>query len=198
MVMSRRHMTRGITLVELLIAATVVGVIMMGVVSADYALRKQTQGSFTSAQSGLNAQVIVTHIINNAFLATGSNADQGIRIPATAAAADKSSFCIRTDDPAAPATPWVCYSILGATEHVYTCAKAAPTRCAAADTDLGQVSGPTDVTQAGAGVYTQFILDGAVGSQQLLFTVKVTVPDTSAPGGTRSVTASVSPPRHII
>jgi|GEM_PF-4341903 len=177
---------RGVTFTELIIATAVVGIIMIGVVSSDYAIRKQSDSAFNSNLSGLNAQGMLTHVLNSAQLATGMNIDKGILIGA-AGVGDAGSFCVRTVF--SPAN-WVCYT--SSAGRLYTCTKAAivaGVQCSAATTNLGAINGTVTPT---------FTLSNTAGSQQLIFTVTLTVNDSSVAGGTRSVTGSITPKLHVI
>ena len=181
--------TRALTLTELLIATAVVGIIMMGVMSADYAIRKQSVTASSSASANLYAQSIVTNIINNAYKATGSITDKGILIDTSLGGPDTvaaGSFCARTDT----VPDWVCYTVIPALNgNLYTCPKSpTPGACALSDKNLGKIISVTP----------QFTLVGAVGSQQLTFTVTLTVEDQSLPSHQRSLTTSISPPGHRI
>lgn len=169
----------GLTLMELLISIIIVGVIMMGVVSSDYAIRKHSDSATNSASASINLQGYVAHILNNASLAIGNAADKGILIGAEIA--DVNSFCIRI----ASTPTWRCYTGLGA-GSLYTCTKAAAGTCTAVDTgytSLGTVSS----------VVPTFTLNSAVGTSQVVFGVTVTVADTSTSTGTRSLSGSLSP-----
>ena len=133
---------RALTLTELLIATTIVGIIMMGVVSSDYAVRKSFQSQSADALLSLHTRVIVNDIIKNAALASGYKNDLGIRT------LDANNFCIRQDPKNLPTPmdysddPWVCYTTVP-NSALYTCAKPAgavpPAACATSDQKLGAV-----------------------------------------------------------
>ena len=87
---------RGITLTELLIATIVVGIIMLGVASSDFAVRKNTKNQSAGALLTLNTRSIIEHISKNASMATGMKNDQGF-YNVTGAAVAAGNFCIRQD-----------------------------------------------------------------------------------------------------
>ena len=174
---------RAITLTELLISTTVVGIIMLGVISSDYAIRKQSDNASAGALAALNGQGMLKHIIDNAGKAVGDKSLPGINYPN-----DKAWFCIRQDINKTPIDfaddAWICYTVV--TGNLYNCAKqppaASPSACADTDTLLGQVQG----------------IDPSFSLNNNIFSVTVTIADPTAPGGQRSWSASVSPSGHTI
>ena len=184
----------GLTLMELIVSTAVVGIIMMGVVSTDSAIRRQTNTSFQNAQASLNPQGILAHIMNSAFNATGTPADPGIYIGTGGLAAN--TMCFRT---AKAPDNWVCYTNLGT--NLYTCTGGAQGDCTAANQDLGALfnTGATGAAwgTANSSLTANFVMDNTVGSQQILFTVSINVPDPSnRVTGMKTATASVSPPTY--
>jgi Tfp pilus assembly major pilin PilA len=207
--MNKHRCKHGITLTELVVATFVIAIIMIAVVSADYAIRKRNVSAFQNTSSGLVGQILLHHIMTSAFQAVGSTvnpADSGILI-GTAGTGDAGTFCIRTVK--SPDT-WICYSMINANPAtLYTCSRAAAGQCVGTDTGysaLGKVdvSVSADVTNANAGVYTLFTANSTLGSQQMVFTVTVRAlsPDTTAANvanaTSKPLTASISPPMHRI
>ena len=103
----------GITLTELIVASAVIGIIMVGVVSVDYAIKKSKQS--ISAQTILTMQTggVMLDISKNIALATGDRNDIGV--------VDNPNVCARQDQNALQ-TPddytddtWVCYDLSGTT-----------------------------------------------------------------------------------
>ena len=193
-----------LTLTELLMTTAIVGIIMLGVVSVDYALRKQNRSSYGSLLSLLGAQSIAQRVITEATKAVGTSADPGIVVgsqtggPGPVRITDVNTFCIRRDMKNTP-TSWVCYwrsttladTVTGMV-NFYTCTKSLPAGsvigqgCSSADTNLGPV---VKVVAS----FDKFVSTTTPGLQKLLFTVTVTVTDRSSKESIRSVTASVSP-----
>ncbi|MFA5088322.1 MAG: hypothetical protein WC552_04740 [Candidatus Omnitrophota bacterium] len=69
-----------ITLTELIVATTIMGIILLGIVSLDVAVRQTQQVSEKSAKVVMDVSAAITHILNNATLAVGYQADQGIQV----------------------------------------------------------------------------------------------------------------------
>ncbi len=166
---------------ELIITTTVVAIVMLGVMSADYAIRSSADSSAKSTKAVLEGEALNAHIIQNAIKMTGTRSDPGFvfGLPGN-------SFCLRTD----MAPSWVCYTTTAAV--LYTCIKAdnvPSTACSAADTgyaSLGQVFNDTAVVPS-------FDPDDP---DQAYFSIQVDVSDRSKAAGYRRVTASISPPAY--
>ena len=174
---------QGITLVELLIATVIVGIIMLGVVSSDYAIRKQANYAAISAIASINAQSIINHILYNASLAIGSSTDKGILIGAEIGpGVQASSFCSRKV--IGPPESWVCYTVLA--PSLYTCVKPSKGECSVSDTNLGGIASMSPI----------FTLNNAQGSQMIRFLITVTVLDASSATGFRSIYAGITPWQH--
>lgn len=200
--------TRAVTLTELVISTAVVGIIMLGVVSSDYAIRQKSDAAFSSASSTLGVQAMINHIIRNAAQAIGDGTGAGkgildgaINQQPDAQVGDPNTFCIRQDlnvdgSDHNPLTPgnytddrWVCYTVQS--NSLFTCNRAAVGKCILAD------NGYNNLGQASAvGRLFDVQDDNGPTPQTMLFTVTVTVPDPS--GNPKSLTSSVSPAGHRI
>ena len=163
---------------ELLIATMVVGIIMLGVASSDFAVRKMAQGQGLRTVLDLNTRVLIEHTAKNVSMATGdknnigfSSSAGGTDLNVTAGAVPANNyFCIREDMDNAgnpnplPGTPtdysddhWRCYSDVG--NVLYTCLKNAPADCTAADTSLGSIYNFTAVFSVATGTLSISILN---------------------------------------
>ncbi len=191
--MITQHLTqkKAITLSELMIAMVIVGIIMLGVVSADYAIQKFYTNSSKGAVSGFNAIAMMDNITAVALTATGTMADPGIQVDSTILdnsgggtgyTIGNNTFCIRSQ-----VNPWQCYTTIaanGTTTYLYNCTKANPANCADTDTKIAQITSMT----------AKFVLVPTQGTQSLLFTFTLTVPDTDTT--TKTYSTSVTPPNH--
>lgn len=182
---------RGVTLTELIIAMSIVGVIMLGVISVDLAMRKQADNSQTGTYAMLYAQSVLQPILSTAFRAVGAGDDIGFWPNPWTNPFSGRSFCVRTS-----MTPvnWVCYTMtpnMSTSGDIYTCNRSTPNNCVSADNGY---------TQMGTVRSVQPVLNfsGGFGSSQRLFTATVSVDDPSTAVGYRSVTSSVSPPGHSL
>jgi len=89
----------GLTLVELLIATVMMGIVMLGVVAIDYTIRRTQKVSSESSEVEARATAAMVHILRNGLLATGYKGNEGIR-PVnidTSALGENDSICIRQD-----------------------------------------------------------------------------------------------------
>ncbi len=187
------HNAKGITLSELLISAVIVGIVMLGVVSADFAIQKFYRDSSSGAVSGFNAIAMLNNISNTAYRATGSFtnssgiSDPGILVDTSIATANGASgvgaktFCIRTTDN----PPWQCY-YRDDDGYLYYCSKNSATICTLSDTKV-RLERLTSMSAS-------FVSNTNVGSQSCIFTISLTVPDTDST--TKTYTAKISPPNH--
>ncbi len=160
---------KGVTLTELLISTMLIGMVMMGVVSVDYAT-KQSQIR-TTRKSLIAAQVggMMADITKNLTLATGnaSNPSTTTGVRANTMSGDwgtSTDLCIRRDVNMAGAelnTPtnlgddsWVCYTIGngGNANRLFTCIKNSPSACNPSDTYIGKIISLT-TTRIGTGTY---------------------------------------------
>jgi type II secretory pathway pseudopilin PulG len=189
---SKLMQTKAITLTELIIAMSIVGVIMLGVVSSDYAVHKQSSKATSSAQASLSAQGILQKIITNAINAQGSGSvsDKGIcgnSVPGVCTDLPQSSpgvndFCIRT---VRSPESWACYTPVASS--LYYCQRSTFGSCVNTDTgyiNLGTISSVSAI----------FTTNNASGTAQIVFSVAVTVPDSL--GTAKTMSASITPPTY--
>lgn len=199
----------GLTILELILATAVVGIVMLGVVSSDYAIRRQNDTLMQSSQAAIFAQSMLTPIMNSAFQAKGSNAlDRGVAIGAASGMgiADN-TFCLRVQHvPADPADKWDCYSNV-AGGSLYQCkGVAVPANCGAGNTKLGDLfndaNSETNISGAppagkNRSLTVSFIVDNTPGAQQIAFTASVVVRDNSVPvTNKKTVVGTVNPPQY--
>ena len=194
----KNNNAQGITLTELIIAMVIVGIIMMGIVSADFAIQKFYKDSSTGAVAGFNTIAMINNISTAAFSAEGSftnPTDKGILIDTTITNGTDdlgaNTFCIKTNR---TGVPWECYSaILDASVtpvlNLYSCTRNSPvnnaTICLNTENKLAPI---TSISSA------QFSLVTTAGIQRCLFTFQLQVPDTSST--TKIYSASITPPKH--
>ena len=193
--MSNTHLTntRGLTLTELLVTSMIVGMIMLGVVTADLAVRQAEQGSSRGALTSMRLSSMMTHITRNAYLAVGNSTNLGIIISAvqgvdliTDPSNNVNYICIRQDISNSPDDfsndQWVCYTRItnAGVTNLYTCTKpppAVPSNCTNADTNLGQITSDSfgnSITSAAALIdplRPKFVIDDTVGSQSMYFEI---------------------------
>ena len=104
---------KGLTLTELLIATGMIGVVMLGMVSVDYATRKSQITSSRSTHLAMRLGAMMIHITRNCSLAIGDNANSGIRILDTGPV-DSRYLCVRQDLAGSPDNygddTWMCYT----------------------------------------------------------------------------------------
>ncbi len=141
---------------------------MVGVVSTDYAVRRNFQNQSATALLTINTRLIVSHIIKNAGLATGYRTDRGIRLSGDGqlpGPLPANTMCFRQDPIAAP-TPtnyaddgWVCYTQLG--NDLRTCAKAPgpPGGCIAGDALLGTITTVTPTYDIATNTFTVTVVN---------------------------------------
>lgn len=182
---------RGITLPELLIATVIIGIIMLGVVSADYAIQKFYTDSSKGAVSGFNTIALINHITAVAREAQGSftnPADKGILIDTSITGGldtvAVNTLCIRFTETGP--NNWQCYSRLTAGDgfnYLYTC-KNNGSICATTDEQLARVNT----------IEASFASNTNTNTQSCLFTLRLQVPDTDST--TKTYLTSITPANH--
>ena len=70
----------GLTLTELLVTTTIIGIMMLGVVAADHSLSRGEQGASRGAVVTMRVNAMMTNITKNAALAVGTDSQRGICI----------------------------------------------------------------------------------------------------------------------
>lgn len=69
---------RGITLTELLVAGILIGIVMLGVISVSFAIKKMQETTNKAALLAMRATGVVTHMTKNVAMAVGYQDDPGI------------------------------------------------------------------------------------------------------------------------
>jgi prepilin-type N-terminal cleavage/methylation domain-containing protein len=122
----------GMTLMELLVATTLVGIVMIGTMSVDFAVHSMRKSTADSSGVALQTSATMLDISNTMAKAVGDGQDLGIRLDnpfATAANPSRVWFCARQDKDNDPNDynddEWVCYWKPAATTNVniYKCTK---------------------------------------------------------------------------
>jgi Tfp pilus assembly protein PilV len=141
--------TKGLSLVELLIATSIVGMIMLGMVSIDYALRANERQQTRTALIALKTSTELADITNTASQATGDIATRCIQRASNMSANNNNYICIYRDATPTP-TPadtsddtWTCYTRRGTNLHKCTFAvnvQPTPNNCANGDPVIGTVT----------------------------------------------------------
>ena len=144
------HHTPAMTLTELIVASVIIGIVMVGIVSIDFALRRSHLGTSRNSLLSMQTSHMLLEISKDAQLATGDQTNPGIDIQPPLGPPPY-TLCIRRENPAAPPlTPadysddqWVCYSHDTVTNRLYKCIDPNnPVVCTGGpgDTDLGTIS----------------------------------------------------------
>ena len=76
--MISRHNKTGLTLTELVVASVLIGIVMLGIASFDYAIKNIQDSTNRSAVLGMQAQPAMYEIVKAARTSTGYNGDSGI------------------------------------------------------------------------------------------------------------------------
>ena len=126
------HCQKGLTLTELLVSTALIGIVMMGIISIDYATRKAQDASFDKRQVVVLAtSAILEQILNDAAKITGDVAMPGVLFRI----GPRQTTCFRQDLNPNPdlITPidftddtWVCYDQQGGNPAVHRCTAAPP------------------------------------------------------------------------
>ena len=135
------------TLTELLVSTALIGIVMLGVVSVEYASKRAQEN--ISRKSIVTARVssMILHIVKNAALTGGDVTNVGIQ---TGGTGNSSYSCFRQDIPQTPGDysddTWVCYT-LRTTNVLYTCNnQPSPTFCADANPTIRTLGSATAFT----------------------------------------------------
>lgn len=101
----------GMTLTELLVASTMIGILMVGTVSFSFAINRLQKSTSRSTKLAMKMKVAMAEISQDAMLAVGNAADRGVY--AWTNNKDANSICFRQDIPDTPWNytddVWVCY-----------------------------------------------------------------------------------------
>ena len=168
-----------ITLAELITSTLILGIIMLGVASVDYALRQTHKGTSQNALIAMRTSAILLHITKNAELATGDRNNPGIVVqnpdPATT-----TNIWIRKEnssspDPSSYATDiWVSYTYDTASHNLRSCTVPDNlTACTAAAETLGTIADLKAIVKT----------DDAVGAGHQNYHLEITITNRSDPVG---------------
>ena len=186
-----RHLysKKAFTLMEIIIASTIVAVIILGVVTSSISLQRASKNSSNSYFAAQSTQTLLNYFLEDAYKAVGTISSKGILI-GTAETGDANTTCFYQQNvgvplaefrsnglpvttPAATAPQWVCYTypLVGeSTGNVYSCTKnvtsAAPGSCLT-ETNKKLVGRAKDVTPLFEVVPDQ------LGGQKVLFHVQI-------------------------
>lgn len=128
----------GITLAELLITSVMVGMVMVGVLSVEYALRNMQKSSINNSQISMDASSVMLSITRDAMLMVGDASNPGYRHDLS----ETTWICFRQDDDGTPSNygddAWACYSRDG-NNMLSRCVQASPQACLSGE-DMLQLS----------------------------------------------------------
>lgn len=150
--MKKYYSIRGLTLVELLVTTSIVGIIALGMVSIDYALRTNEEQQSRSALVSLRTSATLTDIASNARQAVGDVATQCIQLAASMATDLTNYICVYRDIDYVTSVRnetafdtaddiWICYTRRGTDLHKCRMIAAnGPNACTAGDPIIGTVT----------------------------------------------------------
>ncbi len=135
-------------MVELVVATVMISVIMLGTISATYALKNFGNSTSSDAFLAMETAAMVLQIEQTALKAIGDITDPGLVITDNFATTQGKSLCIRTEivDPPTPGNytddQWVCYWQSNAQPEIYRCLRTAAQGSGlctgtASDTEIG-------------------------------------------------------------
>ena len=130
---------KGMTLTELMVSTMLVGIVMLGAISANYAILKSRREATDSASLAMQTSAIILNITRNASNAVGDANNPGMVMVTIG-----SDFCFRQDIPVTPGDyaddTWKCYTRIS--EKIYMCERTSAEGsglCIATDHVLGTV-----------------------------------------------------------
>ncbi len=143
--------SRGMTLTELMVSVILVGLIMLGIASVDFATKQSQQTTTRSGLVAMQTGAMMLDIVKNVSMATGTFSNPGIRssqVPTSHPCyAPLLDLCVRRDINSSGVnnnTPtdfsddnWVCYRRVAINNSLYTCIRAGFGECLATDRYLG-------------------------------------------------------------
>jgi type II secretory pathway pseudopilin PulG len=118
--------TSAMTLVELLVATALVGIVMLGTVSVDFAIHNIKKNNTDSATLAMQTSAAMIEMTSHIQKAVGDAQDLGIQIDT---GTPKTWFCVREDTDNNPddytGDTWTCYykPTGAANPNIYTCVK---------------------------------------------------------------------------
>lgn len=191
----------GLTLTELIISTAIVGIVMLGVVGSDYAVRYTEKTGRDVALTEMRMARMMRHVMQNAYLAIGTSADPGI-VMGNIGNNNNNYVCFRHDDDndmrVSGADEWRCYTKNNSDEFEY-CIRNSASFCRNNNNPevIGEVVDTMYVDNP-----PSFTMDDTVGVQKIEFNFTlVTRPDIDADDDpmtnpTRVLTSSVTPYLH--
>ncbi len=139
---------QGITLSELVVASVIITVIMVGVVSVDYASRRIQKTAFLESQTSMKASAAMLMLTKNALSAVGDSSNYGIVYDDLGT---DTGICFRHDTDLNPGDysgdTWICFAHGTSNDLKYCDGLAAPSiLCGGSglpdDTDILELAGP--------------------------------------------------------
>ena len=124
------------SLVELLVSTALVGIIMVGVVSVDYATRMSQQKASRSGLVAMHTSTTMLEIVQKANITNGI---QSVNNSRCVICVNTSDCCFRQDSSNTPALytddTFACYTKIGT--NIYKCTRASAGSCVGTDPLLG-------------------------------------------------------------
>ncbi len=138
-----KNISRAFTLVELILAAVIVSIVVAGVFSAEYALRRMNESGAKDVNVNIQVKSIAEAVRGTMRTLhgdlTGACSNHGIY----ANDSSDNTVCFRHDFGSTPGVytddKWTCYTLVGTS--MYTCEKDSATPCSNANTFVGQLVG---------------------------------------------------------
>ena len=194
---------KGLTLTELLVAAILMGIVMVGLISVNYAIRRMENSTSEATILAMQTAAAMRHITRNGLLTVGHEADPGIRYDLTTPPS-VSYLSFRQDVASTPADftddEWTIYTDAGEANRLYTCRQ---------DASLGAVpdlTGPCNALQRtmllnNVNTFTyQLVRDPAVPSTYLEVSLQaqydVSQPSNPLTNPVQELNVQINPPSH--
>ena len=139
----KRRKQNGLTLAELLITTMIIGIVMIGIVSVDYAVRSSDQQQSRTSLVSLRTSAALEDIVTTATQAFGDSATRCIQMGNLTT--DNTNYICVYRDSGSPAVysddSWQCYTRRSTDVHKCTRSLASDKgACAAADPVIGTVT----------------------------------------------------------
>ncbi len=136
--------SQALTLVELIVSTVIVSMVVAGVFSAQYALRRMSEAGGRDVASNIQVKAVAESVRMAARSLHGDPGNKGFYFSAAT-----KTFCLRHDT-GSPATPWdytndnwTCYTQIGA--KVYTCEFPSTTVCPASGVCIDPIPAVVDM-----------------------------------------------------
>ena len=195
---------KGLSLAELLVATILMGIVMLGVISVNYAVKRMESTTSRSTILGIQTAAAMNHMTRNGLLAVGYEGNQGIVIEQTTPPS-VSYLSFRQDINSTPTDfnddQWVIYTDAGQANHLYTCRQDAVTG-AVPNTVAGPCSpGQSLLLLDNVGLFNyQLVRDNTIPSVYVLLDIQTQSDVTQAVdpinNPTYELTTQISPPFH--